>query len=64
MNVPSDRSLKVQIKRVDPTLPLPQHETSGAVGVDLICREGVTVASGLPSGPEWRGLPNRVRYPI
>ena len=35
--------LKVRIKRVDPGLPLPQHETEGAVGFDLVCREAVTV---------------------
>ena len=38
--------LRVQIKRVDSTLPLPQHETPGAVGFDLFCREGVTVPPG------------------
>jgi len=38
--------LKVQIKRVDKTLPLPQHETQGSVGFDLVCRKGVTVPPG------------------
>lgn len=39
-------TLRVQIRRVDTTLPLPQHETQGSVGFDLVCREGVTVPPG------------------
>ena len=38
--------LRVQIKRVDSSLPLPQHETPGAVGFDLLCRKEVTVPPG------------------
>lgn len=36
-------SEQVRIKRVDSSLPLPRHETSGSVGFDLLCREPVTV---------------------
>lgn len=35
--------MRIQIKRVDQSLPLPKYETSGAVGFDLICRESVVV---------------------
>ena len=35
--------MKVRIKRVDSSLPLPKHETPGSVGFDLICREAATV---------------------
>ena len=34
---------RIRIKRVDRSLPLPRHETSGSVGIDLLCREAVTV---------------------
>ena len=36
--------MKVKIKRLDTDLPLPQYETSGSVGFDLLCRESVTIA--------------------
>ena len=36
--------MKVKIKRLDTDLPLPQYETEGSVGFDLLCRESVTVA--------------------
>ncbi len=36
--------MKVKIKRLDKALPLPQYETGGSVGFDLLCRESVTVA--------------------
>jgi len=36
--------IAVRVKRVDPDLPLPRHETGGSVGFDLVCREGTTVA--------------------
>lgn len=39
-------SMKVRIKRVDSTLPLPVYETDGAVGFDLIAREDIRVHSG------------------
>jgi dUTP pyrophosphatase len=35
--------LKVAIKRVDPTLPLPLYATAGSVGFDLYCREDTEV---------------------
>ena len=37
---------RIRIKRVDTSLPLPRHETSGSVGFDLLCREAVTVPPG------------------
>ena len=36
--------MKVKIKRLDKNLPLPQYETNGSVGFDLLCRESVTIA--------------------
>lgn len=36
--------LNVNIKRVDPELPLPTYATVGSVGFDLICREDTEVA--------------------
>ena len=36
--------MKVNIKRVDKTLPLPKYETAGSVGFDLLCRETAEVA--------------------
>ena len=36
--------MKVNIKRIDKTLPLPEHHTSGAVAFDFVCRESVTIA--------------------
>ena len=38
--------MKVKIKRVDSSLPLPVYETDGSVGFDLIARESATVAAG------------------
>ena len=38
--------MRVQITRVDPTLPLPQYATSGSVGFDLITRTDTTIAPG------------------
>ena len=37
--------MKVKIKRLDTDLPLPQYETGGSVGFDLLCRESVTIAA-------------------
>ena len=48
-------SLKIQVKRVDPSLPLPRHETPGAVGFDLLCRQDMTVPEG-----EIRAIPANV----
>lgn len=36
--------MKVRIKRVDSTLPLPKYETDGSVGFDLLAREETLVA--------------------
>ncbi len=36
--------MKVKIKRVDKTLPLPQYETPGAVAFDVSARETVEIA--------------------
>ena len=37
-------SMKINIKRIDNTLPLPKYETSGSVGFDFICRESAEIA--------------------
>lgn len=37
-------SMKINIKRIDKTLPLPKYETAGSVGFDLICRESAEIA--------------------
>ena len=34
---------KAQIKRIDTTLPLPQYETGGSVGFDILAREETEV---------------------
>ncbi len=36
--------MKVKIKRVDKSLPLPKYETDGSVGFDLLCRESAEIA--------------------
>lgn len=36
--------MKVEISRIDVSLPLPRHESSGAVGFDFITRETTTIA--------------------
>lgn len=35
--------MKVKIKRLDKTLPLPVYETGGSVGFDLLARQEVTI---------------------
>ena len=35
--------LKVAIKRIDTSLPLPVYATAGAVGFDLLCRETIEI---------------------
>lgn len=35
--------LKVHIKRIDKTIPLPEYKTSGAVAFDLSARVGMTI---------------------
>lgn len=37
--------MKVKIKRIDKSLPLPVYETSGSVGFDILSREDVVVKS-------------------
>ena len=36
--------MKVRIKRVDSSLPLPMYETAGSVGFDIVCRADTTIA--------------------
>jgi len=36
--------MKIKIKRIDKTLPLPIYETDGSVGFDIIARETVVVS--------------------
>lgn len=38
--------MKARIRRIDPTLPLPQYETDGSVGFDILARETVEIPSG------------------
>lgn len=38
--------MHVSIKRLDPTLPLPQYATHGAVGFDIVTRETTIVEPG------------------
>lgn len=38
--------MQIRITRIDPTLPLPKYESTGAVGFDLITRETTTIAPG------------------
>lgn len=35
--------MKVRIKRIDKSLPLPRYETDGAVGFDFVAREATTI---------------------
>jgi dUTP pyrophosphatase len=35
--------LKVTIKRIDPSLPLPMYATAGSVGFDLYCRAEIEI---------------------
>jgi dUTP pyrophosphatase len=36
--------MKVKIKRIDKSLPLPVYETGGSVGFDLLAREEMTIS--------------------
>lgn len=38
--------MKVKIKRIDESLPLPKYETDGAVAVDLVSRTDIEIESG------------------
>ena len=42
--------MKIKIKRIDKTLPLPEYQTDGAVGFDLFCRQTTYI------GPQTVGL--------
>lgn len=35
--------MEVQIRRVDPELPLPEYKTNGAAAMDLVVREGAVI---------------------
>jgi dUTP pyrophosphatase len=35
--------MKIKIKRIDKTLPLPQYQTSGSVGFDIYSREDIEI---------------------
>ena len=37
--------MRVRVKRIDKSLPLPHYETKGAVGFDLLAREKMTIKS-------------------
>ena len=37
--------MKIRIKRVDSSLPLPQYESAGAVGLDFLAREEKVIAA-------------------
>ncbi len=39
-------SMKVSVRRIDATLPLPRYESAGAVGFDLVTRETTIVEPG------------------
>lgn len=36
--------MKIKIKRIDTSLPLPKYETAGSVCFDLLARESITIA--------------------
>ncbi|MDP7247550.1 MAG: dUTP diphosphatase [Candidatus Peribacteraceae bacterium] len=38
--------MQVSVKRIDPSLPLPRHETGGSVGFDLITRIDTLIEPG------------------
>lgn len=46
--------VRVQVRRLDPDLALPQYARAGDAGLDLLAREGVTLAPGhralVPTG--------------
>lgn len=47
--------MKVRIKRVDKSLPLPEYQTKGAAGFDIYSREDVKVEPG-----EYKTFPNNL----
>jgi len=38
--------MKVKIKRIDSSLPLPVYETAGSVGFDILAREDTVIGAG------------------
>ena len=38
--------MRVLMKRIDPSLPMPQYETAGAAGFDIYARESATIGPG------------------
>lgn len=38
--------MRIKIKRIDKELPLPQYETAGSVGFDIMARETTTIEPG------------------
>ena len=43
--MPSVSNMKVKIKRVDKSLPLPTYQTAGSVGFDIYSREDIEINS-------------------
>lgn len=42
--------MRVKIKQIDNTLPLPKYETEGSVGFDFVCREDCDIEAGYMAG--------------
>jgi len=38
--------MQIEVKRIDPSLPLPKYETGGAVGFDLVTRKTTLIEPG------------------
>ena len=38
--------MKIEIKRVDKSIPLPEYKTGGSVGFDIICRKDTSIEPG------------------
>ena len=41
--------MKIKIKRIDPTLPIPQYQTPGSVAFDLYARETIVIPPWKPT---------------
>lgn len=41
--------MKIKIKRIDPTLPLPQYQTPGSVAFDLYARKTIVIQPWKPT---------------
>lgn len=44
--MPYPPAMHVSIQRIDPALPLPQYQSAGAVGFDLVTRETTVIEPG------------------